>query len=76
MRLHDKDYFNRLVSNIVLWALIAILLIVLVLIVAGPFILAMECNKAWLLLYGAYAVGIVTAAITMASGKGDKHEDR
>lgn len=76
MKLHDKEYFNKLVNNIVMWSLIVTLLIVLVLVISFPVYLAMEYHTAWLLLYILYAAGIFVAALVAAQGKDENNENR
>lgn len=77
LNLHDTKYFQKMVENVVMWALLALLCIVCAIIVFAPIILAVKVSPWWLALYALYLIAFFIAAIAMAAGKSEEYkEDR
>lgn len=75
LNLHDTKYFQKMVENVVMWALLALLCIVCAIIVFAPIILAVKVSPWWLALYALYLIAFVVVAITMAAGKTAVYEE-
>lgn len=69
MELHDQKYFQQLIENIIMWALVALCCIILAVLVIGPAILAYKVSLWWLSAYAVYLVGFFLLLIVAVSGK-------
>lgn len=71
MELHDQKYFQQLIENIIMWALVALCCIISVVLVIGPVILAYKVSLWWLSAYAVYFVGFILILVIAVSGKGE-----
>lgn len=70
MKLHDEKYFQQLIENIIMWALVGLCCVMLAVLVIGPAILAFKVNPWWLSVYAIYLVGFFLLLVVTAPGKG------
>lgn len=69
MKLHDQKYFQQLIENIIMWALVGLCCIILAVLVIGPAILAYRFNLWWLAVYALYLMAFAILLVLAASGK-------